>query len=80
MVDWRSGITCFSGGGNVCVYGLCMGFDVHIALFGLIQSGNVTEGFKPCWRTGQSARLETILFSAGGRSPSGGSRVVKLKA
>ena len=46
----RSGV-CFSGGGNICVYGLCMGFGVHTALFGLIQSGSVMEGFKPCWRT-----------------------------
>ena len=46
------------------MYGLCTGFGVHTALFGLIQSGSITEGFKPCWRTGQSARLETILFSA----------------
>ena len=45
------------------MYGLCMGFGVHTALFGLIQSGSITEGFKPCWRTGQSARLETILLT-----------------
>ena len=44
------------------MYGLCMGFGVHTALLGLIQLGSVTEGFKLCWRTGQSARLETILF------------------
>ena len=49
----------FLVGGNICVYGLCMGFGVHTALFGLIQSGSVTEGFKPCW-TGQSACLETM--------------------
>ena len=45
---------------SVCT--ACVGFGVHTALFGLIQSGSVTEGFKPCWRTGPSARLETILL------------------
>ena len=44
------------------MYGLCMDFGVHTALFGLIQSGSVTEAFQLCWRTGQSTRLETILF------------------
>ena len=47
------------------VYGLCMGFGVHTALLAFRQLSGVTEGFKPCWRTGQSAHLETILFHAG---------------
>ena len=49
---------CFSGGGNVCVYGLCMGFGVHTALFGLIQSGSVTE-----------AGVQTVLEDWSKRSP-----------
>ena len=57
----RSGV-CFSGGVNVCVYGLCMGFGVHTALLAFRQLSSITEGFKPCWKTGQSANLETILF------------------
>ena len=40
-----------------------MGFGVHTALLAFRQLSSVTEGFKPCWRTGQSAHLETILFS-----------------
>ena len=36
----RSGV-CFSGGVNVCVYGLCMGFGVHTALLAFCS---VTEG------------------------------------
>ena len=40
-----------------------MGFGVHTALLAFRQLSSVTEGFKPCWRTGQSAHLETILFT-----------------
>ena len=39
----RSGV-CFSGGVNVCVYGLCMGFGVHTALLAFRQLSSVTEG------------------------------------
>ena len=39
-----------------------MGFGVHTALLAFRQLSSVTEGFKPCWRTGQSAHLETILL------------------
>ena len=39
---------------TACVWALV---SMHTALFGLIQSGSVTEGFEPCWGTGQSARL-----------------------
>ena len=38
------------------------GFGVHTALLAFRQLSSVTEGFKTCWRTGQSAHLETILF------------------
>ena len=40
-----------------------MRFGVHTALLAFCQLSSVTEGFKPCWRTGQSAHLETLLFS-----------------
>ena len=36
---------------------------MHTALLAFCQLSSVTEGFKQCWRTGQSAHLETILFS-----------------
>ena len=44
---------------------VCMGFGVHTALLAFRQLSSVTEGFKLCWRTGQSAHLETILFRRG---------------
>ena len=47
------------------MYGLCMGFGVHTALFGLIQSGSVMEGFKPCWRTVKVLALKPSFLEVG---------------
>ena len=51
------------GGKNACVYSLCMGVGVRTAFLAITQLGSVTEGFKLCWKTGQKAHLETILFT-----------------
>ena len=43
---WRPAV---GGGGEVCVYGLCMGFGVHTALINLHPvSGGVEDGFELC--------------------------------
>ena len=41
-----------------------------------VTLSSVTEGFKPCWRTGQSAHLETILFLRATNRCVRGSRVM----
>ena len=39
-----------------------MGIGVCTALSAFTQLSSITEGFKLCWRSGQKAHLETILF------------------
>ena len=47
------------------MYGLCMGFGVHTALFGLIQLGSVTatEGFKRVCVHARARSLDRIPVS-----------------